>query len=134
MKASHLGAAQTQTALGFGLGTASISVRKRDLLLDLTAAGRRRGLHLGIYYSLYEWYHPLWLSDRKRYVAEHISRSFEGCSKSGRAEPGTIFSDGEGKVDSETWRTPEMLATLPTSSPVRVDKTLSSVTQMSYDR
>jgi hypothetical protein len=23
-----------------------------------------------IYYSLYEWYNPLWLADRKRYAAE----------------------------------------------------------------
>jgi len=37
---------------------------KRDLLLDLSEAGRRKGLHMGIYYSLYEWYNPLWLSDR----------------------------------------------------------------------
>src|ERR1051326_3991213 len=29
---------------------------KRDLLLDLMLAGRRKGLHMGIYYSLYEWY------------------------------------------------------------------------------
>ena len=42
---------------------------KRDLLLDLMEAGRRKGLHMGIYYSLYEWYNPLWLSDRKRYVS-----------------------------------------------------------------
>ncbi len=34
---------------------------KRDLLLDLMEAGRRKKLQMGIYYSLYEWYNPLWL-------------------------------------------------------------------------
>src|SRR5664280_3791108 len=38
---------------------------KRDVALDLMEAGRRRGLHMGIYYSLYEWYNPclLYTSD-----------------------------------------------------------------------
>ena len=37
---------------------------KRDLLGDLTSAVRKQGLRMGYYYSLYEWYNPLWL-DRK---------------------------------------------------------------------
>ena len=49
---------------------------RRDLLAELTEAGRRRGLHMGIYYSLYEWYNPLWLSDRARYVTEHMMPQF----------------------------------------------------------
>src|SRR5712692_7446528 len=32
---------------------------KRDIALDLMEAGRRKNLHMGIYYSLYEWYNPL---------------------------------------------------------------------------
>ena len=32
---------------------------KRDLLIDLMQAGRNKGLNMGIYYSLYEWYNPL---------------------------------------------------------------------------
>jgi alpha-L-fucosidase len=50
---------------------------KRDVALDLMEAGRRRGLHMGIYYSLYEWYNPLWLSDKKRYVTEHMFPQFK---------------------------------------------------------
>ena len=34
---------------------------QRDLLGDLTDAVRRKGLRMGFYYSLYEWYNPLWL-------------------------------------------------------------------------
>ena len=50
---------------------------KRDVLGDLTDAVRRKGLQMGIYYSLYEWYNPLWLSDKKRYVAEHMIPQFK---------------------------------------------------------
>src|ERR1700690_1659740 len=40
---------------------------KRDLLGDLTDAVRRKGLRMGVYYSLYEWYNPMWLYDKPRY-------------------------------------------------------------------
>ena len=59
---------------------------KRDLLLDLMDAGRRKGLHMGIYYSLYEWYNPLWLSDKKRYVAEHMMPQFKDVVTTLQAE------------------------------------------------
>ena len=50
---------------------------KRDLMAELAAATRKRGLKFGFYYSLYEWYNPLWLSDRKRFVDEHIFPQFK---------------------------------------------------------
>lgn len=90
---------------------------KRDLLLDLMEAGRRKGLHMGIYYSLYEWYNPLWLSDRKRYVAEHMMPQFKDVVT--HAKPSIIFSDGEWEATSEEWRSPELLAWLFNDSPVR---------------
>ena len=90
---------------------------KRDLLLDLMQAGRRRGLHMGIYYSLYEWYNPLWLSDKKRYVAEHMMPQFKDVVT--HAKPSIIFSDGEWDLDSADWRSPELLAWLFNESPVK---------------
>ena len=45
---------------------------KRDLLGDLSEAVRRKGLRMGYYYSLYEWYNPLWLYDKPRYVREQM--------------------------------------------------------------
>ncbi len=90
---------------------------KRDLLVDLSEAGRRKGLRMGIYYSLYEWYNPLWLSDRKRYVAEHMFPQFKDVVT--RAKPSIIFSDGEWDIPSEDWRSAELLAWLFNDSPVR---------------
>ncbi len=89
---------------------------KRDLLLELTEAGRRRKLHMGIYYSLYEWYNPLWLTDRKRYVSEHLFPQFKDVVT--HAKPDIIFSDGEWEMTSVEWRSPELLAWLFNESPV----------------
>ena len=90
---------------------------KRDLLLDLMLAGRRKGLHMGIYYSLYEWYNPLYLADRKRYVAEHMIPQFKDVVT--HAQPSIIFSDGEWDATSDEWRSPELLAWLFNESPVK---------------
>jgi alpha-L-fucosidase len=90
---------------------------KRDIALELMEAGRRKGLHMGIYYSLYEWYNPLWLSDKKRYVAEHLFPQFKDAVT--HLKPSIIFSDGEWEIPSAEWRAPELLAWLFNESPVR---------------
>jgi alpha-L-fucosidase len=64
---------------------------KRDLLGDLTNSVRAAGLKMGFYYSLYEWFNPLWLSDKKRYVTEHMTPQFKDLVT--RYKPSVIFSD-----------------------------------------
>jgi alpha-L-fucosidase len=90
---------------------------KRDVLVDLMEAGRRRGLRMGIYYSLYEWYNPLYLADKKRYVAEHMMPQFKDVVT--HARPSIIFSDGEWELPSADWRSTELLAWLFNESPVK---------------
>jgi alpha-L-fucosidase len=90
---------------------------RRDLLGDLAKAGRKRGLHMGIYYSLYEWYNPLWLSDKPRYVREHLFPQFQDVVN--HVEPEIVFSDGEWELTSQEWHSPELLAWLYNESPVR---------------
>ncbi len=90
---------------------------KRDLLGDLTLAVRRQGIRMGIYYSLFEWYNPLWLSDKPRYVAEHMHPQFRDVVS--RYKPSIIFSDGEWDLTSAEWRSPELLAWLYNESPVK---------------
>jgi alpha-L-fucosidase len=89
---------------------------KRDLLIELTEAGRRKGLEMGIYYSLYEWFNPLWLSDRKRYVTEHMIPQFKDVVT--HAKPSIIFSDGEWEMPSDEWHAREILSWLYHESPV----------------
>jgi alpha-L-fucosidase len=90
---------------------------KRDLLGDLSAAVRGKGLRMGIYYSLYEWYNPLWLSDKKRFIAEHMYPQFKDVVT--RHRPSVIFSDGEWDMTSAEWRSPELLAWLFNESPAK---------------
>jgi alpha-L-fucosidase len=91
---------------------------KRDLVGELSGAVRRRGLEMGFYYSLYEWFNPLWLSgDRQAYVERHLFPQFKDLVT--RYRPSVIFSDGEWAEPSETWRSAELLAWLFNESPVR---------------
>lgn len=90
---------------------------KRDLLGDLTTAVRDAGLKMGYYYSLYEWFNPLWLSDKDRYVREHMHPQFKDLVT--RYKPSVIFSDGEWDITDTAWRSPELLAWLFNESPVK---------------
>jgi alpha-L-fucosidase len=92
---------------------------KRDLLGDLTEAVRRKGLRMGYYYSLYEWYNPMWLYDKPRYVREHMFPQFKDLVT--RYGPSLIFSDGEWELPSAEWHSPELLAWLFNESAVKDD-------------
>lgn len=89
---------------------------RRDLLIDLMEAGRAKGLHMGIYYSLYEWFNPLWLRNKLRYVADHMTPQFKDVVT--HAKPSIIFSDGEWDLNSPEWKSPELLQWLFNESPV----------------
>ena len=89
----------------------------RDLLGDLTKAVRAKGLKMGFYYSLYEWFHPVYKTDVKRYVDEHMVPQFKDVVT--RYAPAIIFSDGEWDHPDTTWRSQELLAWLYNESPCR---------------
>ncbi len=89
---------------------------KRDLLGDLTNAVRDAGLKMGFYYSLYEWFNPLWLSDKKRFVDDHMFPQFKDLIT--KYKPSIIFSDGEWDLSDTAWKSPELLAWLFNESPV----------------
>ncbi|MGO9115681.1 MAG: alpha-L-fucosidase [Thermoguttaceae bacterium] len=82
----------------------------RDLMAELAAATRKRGLKFGFCYSLYEWYNPLWLGDRKRFVDEHLFPQFKDVVT--RYQAAIIFSDGEWDMHSKDWKSEELLAWL----------------------
>ena len=90
---------------------------KRDLLGDLSDAVRRKGLRMGYYYSLYEWYNPLWLYDKPRYVREHMFPQFKDLVT--HYKPSIIFSDGEWELPSADWHSAELLAWLYNDSLVK---------------
>ena len=90
---------------------------KRDLLGSLAEAARKRGLKFGFYYSLYEWFNPLWLKDRRAYVTQHMHPQFKDAVT--RYRPALIFADGEWDLPSADWKSEELLAWLFNESPCR---------------
>ncbi len=89
----------------------------RDLCGELAEAVRAAGLKMGFYYSLYEWYNPVYRSDVDRYVAEHMLPQLKDLVV--RYRPALIFADGEWEHPSSTWRSEEFLAWLFNESPCR---------------
>ncbi|MBM4032032.1 MAG: carbohydrate-binding protein [Planctomycetes bacterium] len=90
---------------------------KRDLLGDLTKAVRKTPVRMGFYYSLYEWFHPVYRSDTKRYVAEHALPQFKDLVA--RYAPDVVWPDGEWEQPDTAWRSEEFLAWLFNDSPCR---------------
>ncbi len=82
----------------------------RDLAGELAEAVRARGLKMGFYYSLYEWFHPLYRSDVDRYVEEHMLPQMKDLVQ--RYKPDLFWPDGEWEHPSATWRSTEFLAWL----------------------
>jgi len=88
---------------------------KRDLVGDLTKAVRNRGLKMGVYYSFFEWYNPLWLSDRPRFVREHMQPQLKDLIT--RYRPDLLWADGEWEDPESLWHSREFLAWLFNASP-----------------
>lgn len=89
----------------------------RDLAGDLSDAVKARGLHMGFYYSLYEWFHPLYKSDVNKYVSEHMLPQLKDLVT--RYKPDIIWPDGEWEHPSDTWKSQSFLAWLYNESPVK---------------
>ena len=83
---------------------------KRDLAGDLTQSVRDAGLKMGFYYSVSEWYNPLYRKDIDAYVDQHMLPQMKDLVT--RYNPSVIFSDGEWGYDSDTWRSREFLSWL----------------------
>jgi len=97
----------------------------KDLLGELFTAIRKTSVHPGMYYSLYEWYNPLWISDRKKYVSDHLWPQMKELIN--KYKPDVFWTDGEWEAPASTWKSQEFLAWLYNDSPVKN-------TVVTYDR
>src|SRR5664279_1122907 len=77
---------------------------------DLFKALRKASVHAGMYYSLYEWYDPLWLSNRDKYVSEHMWPQMKELINT--YQPDVFWTDGEWDAPASTWKSQEFLAWL----------------------
>ncbi|MCX8063742.1 MAG: alpha-L-fucosidase [Candidatus Hydrogenedentes bacterium] len=91
----------------------------RDLAGDLIKAVKKVGLKAGFYYSMYEWFNPLYKEDVNRYVEEHMLPQMKDLII--RYQPDIFWPDGEWDHPSSVWRSTEFLAWLFNESPAPKD-------------
>jgi alpha-L-fucosidase len=89
----------------------------RDLVGDLSRAVVAHGLKMGFYYSLYEWYDPLYHSDLPKYVSDHMIPQMKDLVE--RYHPSILYTDGEWEHPSSDWHSLDFLAWLFNESSVR---------------
>lgn len=96
----------------------------RDLVGDLANAIRKNTtLKFGLYHSLYEWYHPLYLDDKNHSFLQ--TRFSEGKIIPEMKElidkymPSILWSDGDWEAPDTYWKSREFLAWLYNESPVK---------------
>jgi alpha-L-fucosidase len=89
----------------------------RDLCADLTASVKAKGLHMGFYYSLYEWFNPIYKSDPASYVDNHMIPQLKDLVI--RYTPDIVWTDGEWDKPSSEWKSEEFIAWLYNESPVK---------------
>jgi alpha-L-fucosidase len=91
----------------------------RDLLGDLTKAVRAKGLKMGYYYSLYEWYNPLYMENTEEYVETHMLPQIKELVEA--YKPAILWTDGEWEKTSDVWHSRELLTWLYNESSVKDD-------------
>jgi alpha-L-fucosidase len=89
----------------------------RDLCGDLSLAVKAKGLHMGMYYSLYEWFNPLYQSDSVKYVTNHMMPQLKDLVT--RYQPEIIYPDGEWDHNSKLWKSEEFLSWLYNESTIK---------------
>jgi len=97
---------------------------KRDLVGDLANSIRNRtDIHFGLYHSMFEWYHPLYLQDKaagykttKFPEAKALPELYEIVNA---YKPDVIWSDGDWEAPDVYWNSTGFLAWLYNESPVK---------------
>ncbi|XP_034502360.1 tissue alpha-L-fucosidase [Ailuropoda melanoleuca] len=95
----------------------------RDLVGELGKALRKRNIRYGLYHSLLEWFHPLYILDKKNgFKTQYFVRAKtmpELYDLVNRYEPDLIWSDGEWECPDTYWNSTEFLSWLYNDSPVK---------------
>lgn len=89
----------------------------RDFCMELKEAMKDTGVRFGVYHSVYEWFHPLYLKDPEEYALKHLHPMLKELIT--KYEPSTLFTDGEWDHPSSTWHSTEFLTWLYNESPVK---------------
>lgn len=89
----------------------------RDFCAELKAACDKTDVRFGVYHSVYEWFHPLFLKDPEQYALQHLHPMLKELIE--RYQPATLFTDGEWQYTSDVWHSEEFLQWLYNESSVK---------------
>ncbi|CAF4413556.1 unnamed protein product [Rotaria sp. Silwood2] len=97
---------------------------KRNLLGDLAAAIRNRTkLVFGLYYSLFEWFNPIYLQDKSNNFTTQYFPETKALPELRELvetyKPEIVWSDGEWQAPDTYWKASQFLAWLYNESPVK---------------
>jgi alpha-L-fucosidase len=84
---------------------------------ELSKEVKNKGLHMGFYYSLLEWYHPWMYSHTDKYIDEHMIPQMKDLVT--RYEPDMFWTDGEWDFPSEKYKSVQFLSWLFNESVVK---------------
>lgn len=89
----------------------------RDFCGELKAALEKTDVKFGVYHSVYEWFHPLYLKNPEEYAVKHLIPMLKELIT--KYEPWTLFTDGEWDHPSSVWHSTDFLQWLYNESPVK---------------
>jgi len=89
----------------------------RDFARELKDALEGTGVRFGVYHSVYEWFHPLYLKDPEQYALQHLIPMLKELVET--YQPATLFTDGEWEHPSSVWHSTEFLQWLYNESSVK---------------
>lgn len=89
----------------------------RDFCAELKKALAPTGVKFGVYHSVYEWAHPLYLENPEQYALCHLIPMLKELIT--KYEPWTLFTDGEWEHPSSVWHSTDFLTWLYNESPVK---------------
>lgn len=98
---------------------------KRDIVKELSKAVVDKGLKFGIYYSLLEWFNPIYEEDKKtlfnarNYVNEVVWPELMQLVNS--YEPSILWTDGDWEANEYYWKSEDFISWVYNDSPIRDD-------------
>lgn len=89
----------------------------KDFCMELKNALDKTDVKFGVYHSLYEWYHPLYMKDPEEYAQKHLIPMLKELVE--KYQPATLFTDGEWEQPSSVWHSTDFLQWLYNESSVK---------------
>jgi alpha-L-fucosidase len=119
----HEGFCNWPSAQSWNWNSATIGPHSDNVGRLTQAVRSQTDLHMGLYHSLFEWFHPLYLQDKANggktqyYVDQILLPQLHDIVNT--YKPEVIWSDGDWEMPDSYWKSKEFLAWLYNDSPVK---------------